>query len=395
MPAAVSLSSISYNIARSLGPALGGILVAAAGAGAAFVATAVGLTPMLGVLYAWPKRRVSSRLPPEPLGHAIRTGVRYVRHAPQIATVLARTLAMALAGAAVAALMPMVVRHQLGGDARLYGAMLASFGVGGIISAALAPRVRRTCDAEQTVRVCLLVQTAAALAIAYSHSAVVTGLALVASGAAWMMASVHFNVGVQLSAPRWVAGRVLSIYQATITAGTGIGSWIWGEVAAATDLKTPYVLSALGMLLTLLLGFRLRMPHVDGLHRELAATAEPTAEELAVDGRRGPVAVSLEYRVPAAEAERFQETMRAVRASRLRNGGDRWRLERDAADPELWTERWRHPTWHDYLRRRDQMGAVDRRLQDQALAFHQGPAPARLRLDVRRRAIPNGGGDVE
>jgi predicted MFS family arabinose efflux permease len=401
MPAAVSLNSISYNIARSLGPAVGGLVVAAAGSGAAFVATAVGYVPMLAVLYGWPRRPRSSHLPPEGLRRAVISGVRYVVHSPNIGTLLTRTLLMALAGAATPALMPLVVRNQLGGDARVFGAMLAAFGVGGIVSAILVPRVRRTCDPEWTVRVCLFAQAISALIIAFSHQAWITGLALVLSGATWMMATVHFNVGVQLSAPRWVSARVLATFQATITAGSGIGSWAWGLVAKASNLQTPFLFSALAMLLTLAVGLKLRMPRVEGASRDLADSLDDPEVALAVAGASGPVVLEAEYRVPAADAEAFQAAMQAVQLSRRRNGAHGWSLARDVADPETWVERWRYPTWNDYLRQRGRMAVTDQQLHAQASAFHRGPGPVRIRRMIEQpctsggRRQPLAGPDVE
>jgi predicted MFS family arabinose efflux permease len=387
LPAAVSLNSISFNIARSLGPAIGGIVVAAAGAGAAFLGTAAGYVPMLAVLYGWPRRVRRSDLPPEGIRRGVMGGLRYVAHSPQIVTLLTRTLLMALAGAATPALMPLIVRNQLHGDARVFGAMLAAFGVGGIVSALLVPRVRHASDPEWTVRVCLFAQAFSAIAVGLSHSAILTGLALIVSGASWMMATVHFNVGVQLSAPRWVSARVLATFQATITGGTGLGSWGWGVLAERTNLQTPYLWSAVGMILTLLVGLKLRVPHVDGSHREAASGAAPAEAGLSIDGRSGPVELELQYRVAVIDGPAFQAAMLEVRRSRLKNGASAWRLTRDAAQAETWVERWRFPTWHDYLRQLDRASVVDLELLARASGFHAGAEPPPIRLLVAQRQV--------
>jgi MFS family permease len=385
LPAAVALNSISFNIARSLGPAVGGVIVAASGAGAAFLAAAIGYVPMLGVLYGWPRTQRASDLPPEGFRRSVVAGVRYVAHTPQIGVLLTRTLMMALAGAAAPALMPLIARQQLHGDARVFGAMLASFGVGGIVSAVLTPRVRRLSDPERTVRICLLVQALATVVIGLSHTALFTSLALIVAGAGWMMATVHLNVGVQLSAPRWISARVLASFQATITGGTGVGSWAWGLVAQHTDLRTPLLLSAAGMLLTAAAGVLLRTPHVDGSHRELAQADTPFAPPPGVDGKSGPVELEARYRVADADESAFQAAMALVRRSRLRNGADAWSLARDPADPGSWVERWRHATWHDYLRCARRDGVVDRATQARASAFHADGGAPPVRLEVAGR----------
>lgn len=384
LPAAVALNSISFNLARCLGPAIGGVIVAGEGSGAAFVATAVGFIPMLAVLYRWPTTLQHSHLPPESLGRAVISGVRYVIHSPQIPIVLTRTVLMSLSGASIQALMPLIVRDQLSGNARTYGAMLAAFGVGGIISAIIVPRVRRTFDHELVVRAALFVQAAAGVVVAFSHVPIVTALALVFSGAGWMMATVLFNVGVQLSSPRWVSARVLAIFQATITGGFAIGGWAWGVVAKMSNLETPILLSAGLTLITLAVGLRLRMPHVEGSDRDSVSSFADPEVTLPIGSHSGPIVLEIEYRVSVINGRAFYNTMLEVQLSRQRNGAHGWSIARDVIDPEIWIERLQYPTWHDYLRQRHRVTLAERELQARATAFHQGPEPVRIRQMLER-----------
>jgi MFS family permease len=384
MPAAVSLNSISYNIARGIGPALGGVIVAATGSGEAFISTAIGFIPMLAVLYQWPRSIKLSPLPPEGLKRAVISGVRYVIHSPPIRIVLTRTICMSLAGAATPALMPLIVRDQLRGDARMYGAMLGAFGIGAIVSSFLVPRVRRSLDPEWVVRICLLAQAAASVVVALSHLASLTALALAVCGAGWMMATVLFNVGVQLSSPRWVAARVLATFQATITGGMGIGGWAWGLVAKLSNLDLAIWLSAAGTMIALAVGLKLRMPHVDGSSRECTLKAADPALEQLIEGRSGPIIVEIDYRVTLADAASFYRTMLDVQLSRRRYGAYRWSVARQISNPQVWVERVHYPTWHDYLRQHHQLTLAEEALEARALAFHQGPEPVRTRWMLER-----------
>src|SRR5437773_2068778 len=135
LPSAVALNGISYNIARSFGPAIGGIVVATAGAVAAFAANALLYIPLLIVLFLWDRVSAPSRLPRERLNRAIVSGVRYIANSPSIRIVLARTLVTGLIGGSVSALMPLVARDLLHGGAQTYGIMLGAFGVGAVIGA--------------------------------------------------------------------------------------------------------------------------------------------------------------------------------------------------------------------------------------------------------------------
>ena len=135
LPQAVALNGISFNIARSFGPAIGGVIVAAAGAMASFVVNALIYMPLIVVLLLWKRKVEPARLPPERLTRAIVSGVRYVIHSPNLRTVLTRTLLFGVIGSATPALMPLLARDLLGGGARLYGIMLGAFGLGAVIGA--------------------------------------------------------------------------------------------------------------------------------------------------------------------------------------------------------------------------------------------------------------------
>ena len=228
LPSAVALNGISYNIARSFGPAIGGVIVAAAGSVAAFSTNAAFYLPLLIVLYFW--RRVSepSRLPPERLARAVVSGVRYIINSPPIRIVLGRTLATGIAGGSVAALMPLVARDLLHGGAQTYGVMLGAFGMGAVIGALNLSRLRARFSGEASVRLCAMVMGAGVAVVSVSSWPIVTGCALLFVGAGWTSSVTLFNVGVQLSAPRWVAGRALAAFQAAIAGGIAVGSWGWG-----------------------------------------------------------------------------------------------------------------------------------------------------------------------
>src|SRR5271169_6355744 len=135
LPSAIALNGISYNIARSFGPAVGGVIVAAAGSIAAFAANAFLYLPLIIVLFLWRRLQEPSRLPPERLVRAVISGVRYILHSPSIRIVLTRTLVTGIAGGSVSALMPIVARDLLHGGAQTYGVMLGAFGMGAVIGA--------------------------------------------------------------------------------------------------------------------------------------------------------------------------------------------------------------------------------------------------------------------
>jgi predicted MFS family arabinose efflux permease len=383
LPSAVALNGISYNIARSFGPAIGGIVVAAAGAVAAFAANAIFYLPLLVVLFLWRRTSEPSRLPRERLNRAIVSGVRYIANSPSIKIVLARTLVTGLIGGSVSALMPLVARDLLHGGAQTYGIMLGAFGMGAVIGALNIGEVRKRMSGEAAIRACALSMGGAIAAVGLSREPVLTAAALVIAGAVWMLAVALFNIGVQLSAPRWVAGRSLAAFQASIAGGIAIGSWGWGRLTDAAGVEIALLVSAALMLASPLLGMWLRMPRVGARNEDAEVLADPQVQ-LSLTARSGPLVVEIEYRVAQQDARAFHNVMQEVQLSRQRNGAYGWSIARDIADPELWTERYHCPTWLDYLRQRNRSTQSERALHQRAMDFHLGPDPVRIRRMLER-----------
>lgn len=383
LPAAVALNSISYNIARSVGPAIGGIVVATAGAVAAFALSALLYLPLMAALFRWKRITERSRLPPEKLSRAVITGVRYITNSPSIKVVLVRTMVMGVAGGAVIALMPLVARDLLHGDAQTYGIILSAFGLGAVIGALSLAEMRNRMSGEAAIRTCALSMGGAIVAVALSRDPFLTALALVFAGAVWMMAWALFNIGVQLSAPRWVAGRSLAAYQAAGSGGIAVGSWAWGYLADVSGVQTALLISAGLLLASPILGVWLRMPRISAREQLAEMLAYPEVR-LELCGRSGPLVVEIEYRVEQENARAFHNVMQNVQLFRQRNGAYRWSIARDIADPELWTERYHCPTWLDYLRQRDRSTQSERDLDRQAAAFHKGPVPILVRRMLER-----------
>ena len=377
LPAAVALNGISYNIARSFGPAIGGLVVATSGAVAAFAVNAVLYLPLMVVLFLWNRTHEPSRLPRERLNRAIVSGVRYIANSPSIRIVLIRTLVTGIIGGSVSALMPLVARDLLHGGAQTYGIMLGAFGMGAVFGALNIGEVRRRMSGEAAVRACAISMAGAIAAVALSTSAILTAVALVLAGAVWMLAVALFNIGVQLSAPRWVAGRSLAAFQASIAGGIALGSWGWGHLTDLAGVETALLVSAGLMLLSPLLGIWLRMPPV-GARNEDATEAARRSRGAAVADR-----------AQRAAGGRDRVSRRAGQCARVPQC-DAGSAAQPAAQRRLWlVDRARH--------RRPRI--MDRALPLPDLArlsapaqprdpVRARPAPARDRLPSRARPDP-------
>jgi MFS family permease len=382
LPAAVSLGSVSYNIARSFGPALGGVIVLAFGAKAAFATNALLYLPLLGAFFLWKRRSTPPRLPPERLPRAIVSGLRYAIHAPSVRIVMIRAVVFGLVGAATAALTPLVARDLLHGNAATYGLLLGATGIGAVVGALMVSDLRDRLSPENSVRIATIAVGLMVLVTGLSRSVPLTMAAMAVAGAANMITISMLNVAIQLSVPRWVTARSLAWYQSSLTGGLAFGSWFWGQVTTQHGVAAALIGSAIGLLSSPLLGLILPLPGaVDADVSVVELNGEPDVA-LALTHRSGPIVVEIDYRVDPAQARSFYDAMLALQSVRLRNGAFEWSIARDLADVALWTERFHFPTWQDYLRQRSRFTQADLAMQAAADAYNELAAGDRA---VRRR----------
>ena len=384
LPAAISLGSISYNIARSFGPALGGLVVLALGAKAAFSINAVFYLPLWGAFFFWQRRHVPSRLPPERLDRAIISGVRYAFHSPPIRTVVIRALAFGLASATYTALGPLVAKQLLRGDAATYGLILGATGIGAVIGALYLARLRDMLPTEVLVRIFIIITGASLVVISVSRSLPLTALAFFFIGISNMQTASLFNIGVQLTAPRWVTARALSLYSSAMTGGIAIGAWGWGQLASHYGLTFALAASGGVAAATALLGVFLPLPREDDIDTEQVNIGAEPQVALGLSMRSGPIVVEVEYDVDPDQARAFYEVALQLQKVRHRNGGFDWSIARDIADPAIWTERYHCPTWGDYLRMRDHYTQSDLDIQTVADGYNRSGRARRVRRWLER-----------
>ena len=388
LPAAVALNGMGFNIARSLGPALGGAIVAAAGAAAAFAVNALSYVALIAVLARWRPLRTPPTLPREPLGAAMASGLRYVALSPPVRVVLARALVFGVGASGVSALLPLVARESVAGGPLTFGVLLGAFGIGAVGGALASTALRARLSTEGLVRASCLAFAAAAAAVGLSGTLLLTVPALLVGGGAWVLALSTFNVSVQMSTPRWVVARAISLYQMAAFGGMAAGAWAWGAVAEAQGIPTALLGAAAVMAACALLG--LALPLADIGKRDLDPWGRWTAPATALplDGRTGPVVIAVEWRVPEADAPAFLDAMAERRRERRRDGAHDWALLRDLADPELWVERYSTATWLDYLRLNTRPTRDDARVLENLKALHRGPWPPEVRRMIEREPGP-------
>jgi MFS family permease len=384
VPAAIALGTISYNLARSFGPALGGLIIVAAGAQAAFALNALFYLPLLLAFLFWRRAHVPSRLPPERIDRAILAGGRYAMHSPPGRNILIRTAVFGSCSATAAALAPLVAKNLLGGNASSFGLMLGASGVGAVLGATAVARIRDKLSTE-TVLLVAAVTTAAALTVTgVSTSLPLTCLAMALSGAANIICISMLNVVVQTSVPRWVTARALSLFAAAMTGGIALGAWVWGEVAAGWGVTNAFYASAAAVLLTPLLRFLIPLKPAHESEAEMLPLDNDPDVALGITLRSGPITIEIDYHVDPDQARSFYDVMLRMQRARKRRGAYNWTLSRDIGEPARWTERYQCLTWADYLRQRSRYTQADSDLQEEADSYHAGAGEIRVRRMLER-----------
>jgi MFS family permease len=385
IPAAVALNSVGFNLARSVGPAIGGAIVGAFGVFAAFAANAVSYLGLLAVLARWKPERPPAPLPPERIASAMGAGLRYVLMSPRIGVVLLRGAAFGTAAIAVQALLPLVSRDLVGGGPLTFGILLGGFGLGAVGGAFLGGELRqRSIPGETIVRLAFLGSALGAAALGWSHALAVSLGAMVLAGGGWVLALATFNASVQLSTPRWVVGRALALYQMATFGGMALGSWLWGLAADHMGTGAALLGSAAMLVLGALIGLVLRMPDTVAMNLDPRGWDEPLIA-LDIRPRSGPIVVTIEYVIRAEDVIPFLNAMASRRRIRIRDGARNWTLLRDLVDPTLWIERYETPTWQDYVRHNSRLTQLDASVSEALRKLHQGREPPRVRRLIERQ----------
>ena len=374
---AVALNSVGLNVSRAIGPALAGIIIAAWGLAAPFWLNAVTALGVIAGLVWWrPPGDASARhLPAERFHGAIRAGLRHARNNPHLRATLIRAAGFFIFASAYWALLPLVARDQVAGGPKLYGMLLGTIGAGAVIGAFALPALKRQLGADKVVVAGTL---GTALALVLYALARVPATALAASfiaGVSWIAVLATINVSAQLALPGWVRGRGLSIFGTVMFGGLTLGSALWGHVAGITSLPTAHLIAAAGAALVVPLLWRWKLQTGAGV--DLTPSMhwpEPMlARELEAD--RGPVLVTVEYRIASADRDAFLAALQRLGNERRRDGAFDWGLFEDAAVEGRFVETFLLDSWIEHLRQHERVTNADRVVQDAVNRFHVEGAP--------------------
>lgn len=378
MRGAVALNSLGINIARAVGPAAGGILLSLIGAAATYSVDLASYAVVIAALLWWPRRKTGDDPLAERFSGAFRAGVRYALASRDLHVVLLRAGVFFAAASAIWALLPLIARDFLHGGAGFYGVLLGSVGGGAILGAFALPALRRRFGADALVLGAAVATAAGMVGLVLLPDQTVALLVFTVIGAAWITALTTLNGTAQAVLPNWVRGRSLAVYLTVFNAALTGGSIGWGLVAEALGLASTFLIAASALAVSALIFHRVKLPEgADDLapanHWPEPATPAPVPHD------RGPVMVTVEYRVAAADRPAFLALIRSLSRERRRDGAYAWGLSEDAGEPDVLVEWFFIESWAEHLRQHQRVSRSDADVQGALLQFHTGTEPPVVR----------------
>lgn len=372
LASAVALNSIGINIARSLGPAIGGLIVAQLGPSWAFGLNALSFAAMLIVLTRWTPDATASTLPPEGFGAGLRAGLRYALRAGRLQAVLVKSAGFFFFASAVTALLPLVVRGEMHGGAGLYGILLGCIGIGAVTGALVLPTLRARMDRDLLVLLATLACALSLFGLAWLRHMALLPLAMLVNGFAWITVLSSLQIAAQTAVPPWVRARALSLYIMVFSLGMAAGGLSWGSIAQRTSIPLALTIASVGAVIAGLLVWRVRIAGSEEL--DLRPAGYWPAPELAVpvSHDRGPVLVTVEYRIADADRATFHALMGELGRTRRRDGAVLWGVAEDVATPGIHLEYFVTSSWVEHLRQHERVTAEDRDHQQKVRALHRG-----------------------
>ncbi len=369
---AMALNSLGINIARSIGPAAGGMLLASFGAALTYGADVLSYSFVIAALLWWKRPPAADDVLSERFFGAFRAGLRYARASRELHVVLLRAAIYFAFASAVWALLPLVARNELHGDAGFYGILLGAVGAGAIGGALLLPRLRLVLDADGLMLCSAVVTALVMAALAAAPPQWLAVVILLFLGAAWIVALTTLNGAAQAILPNWVRGRALAVYLTVFNGAMTAGSLCWGLVAQEIGVRMALVVGGVGLVVVGLILHRVKLPTGEADLVPSNHWPQPLTSD-AVENDRGPVLILIEYHVQKAHQIAFLHAMARLSEERRRDGAYGWGITEDAADPEKLVEWFMVESWAEHLRQHKRVSKADADLQNETLRYHIGP----------------------
>ncbi|HEX2524790.1 MAG TPA: MFS transporter [Geminicoccus sp.] len=388
LKSAIALNSLGINIARSIGPALGGLLLASFGAALTYGADVLSYVIVIAALLWWKRLPAAEDALSEHFTGAFRAGLRYARASRTLHVVLLRAAVFFAFSSAVWALLPLVARNLLGEDAGFYGILLGSVGAGAILGALVLPSLRLRLDSDGLLLGASLLAAVVMVILALGPPRWAAIAILLLLGGSWIVALTTLNGAAQAILPNWVRGRGLAVYLMVFNGAMAAGSLGWGLIAQGLGVPLALIIAAGGLVAAAAILHRVKIPKGEADLAPSSHWPEPLVAD-PVEHDRGPVLILIEYRVLHEHRAAFLRAIHRLAEERRRDGAYGWGITEDAAEPERLVEWFMVESWAEHLRQHQRVSKADADLQQDALQFHLGPGRPLVRhfLTMDQRMI--------
>jgi predicted MFS family arabinose efflux permease len=394
LDSAIAINNASYNVSRAVGPALGGLAIAAFGIALPFWCFCAGNVAVLAALMWWrAPRRARESLPAERLVSAMRTGLRYARHNRALDSTLIRAIAFFPFASAYWALLPLVARTQMHNGPEVYGVLLGMIGVGSIAGSFALNRLKALLGPDRLATVGTLGTILALFLYAEAREPIVAGVASLIAGASWIAMMTTLFVSAQVALPEWVRGRGLAIFLTAYFGAMTLGSGVWGKIASLHGIADALYLAAAGAAAAMALTARWRLQTAAGLDLTPSLHWRTPMFVHRVEDDQGPILLTVEYRIDPKDTGPFLTLMHEIGRERKRDGAYAWGVFKDTQAAGRIVETFLIQSLLELRHLRTRVTKADRIIEDEARAFLNEPpkvtflvAPRRQRHKRRKRA---------
>jgi predicted MFS family arabinose efflux permease len=366
LDSAVAANSVGFNLSRAIGPALGGVVIAAFGISTPFWVFGASNLGIIAALLWWRSPRKSAEsLPAERLTSAVRTGIRHAANNRYLRATLVRALAFFPFASAYWALLPLVARSQMTQGPELYGILLGAIGVGAIGGSLALNWLKANMGPDAAVASGTLATALALLLFGLARDPFTAVGACIVAGASWTVVLTNLYVSAQVALPDWVRGRGLAIFLTVIFGATTVGSAVWGKVAGAEGLPIAHYAAAAGALLAILLTWPWKLQAGVGLDLTPSMHWRAPVVTQKVENNQGPILVTVEYRIDLKDRVAFLAALDEMGHERKRDGAYAWGLFEDTADVGRFIETFLIESWLELMHQHERVTNADRMTENQ------------------------------
>jgi len=360
LDSATAMNGVGFNVGRAAGPALGGLIIAAAGIAVPFWIFAASNAVIIAALIWWRKpQKASESLPTERLVSAVRAGVRHAVNNEWLRATLMRVLAFFPFASAFMALLPLLARQQISGGPQTYGILLGAIGVGAVGGSLALRWLKNELGPDRLVATGSVGAALALILFGLAHEPIVAICACLVGGASWTLVLTKLYVSAQVALPDWARGRGLAVFLTFIFGASTIGSAAWGKLSAIEGLPIAYFVAAACLLLVVPLTWRWKLQTGVGIDFSPAAHWRAPAVPRNIENNRGPVLAVVEYRVDAANRQEFLGAVDELGHARRRDGAYAWGVYEDVADVGRFLETFTVETWLEFMHLRERVSNAD------------------------------------